>query len=134
MYLDENLAAYSTPVSLCVHFLTVANKPLKQQQPITLCTNMTLRLLPLTLPNLFLCFDQTNLLPTYTFQLGQKYKTNFHKKTNPTQTNLCKVDLPLRPCFMAAILQGRFCVTELILSLLVHHFSLYLSSFYSTLN
>ena len=30
-YLDENFAAYSIPVSLCVHFLTVANNPLKQR-------------------------------------------------------------------------------------------------------
>ena len=28
--LDEYLAAYSTPVSLCVHFLTVANRPLER--------------------------------------------------------------------------------------------------------
>ena len=27
-HLDEYLAAYSTPVSRCVHFLTVANRPL----------------------------------------------------------------------------------------------------------
>ena len=29
-HLDEYLAAYSTPVSRCVHFLTVANRPLQK--------------------------------------------------------------------------------------------------------